>query len=1037
MMKDRFAEIAVQAGNLGGNLLIQPEPPKLPERFLPVKKNNPKAAFRPRPKLDSVKKLQRELVKQQRKIARFMQDLAPKFESMRKTVMLKEFHWRKETDADLKNFTGHTLAGKGTWEKIRIPHFGPPTGRAVTYYRKSFKLSRTMLKKYSVFICFKGVDYKAHVFINGSFIGSHEGFFAPFEFEFTSVARAGENTLLVKVENDAICMGNPPVDGEVFQGNKLYAATGCGWDDPESGWHHFPPGMGIYQDVYIETRSDVHIHDIFVRPLPDRNRAEAWVEIYNCGTVSKKISLKLSVFGQNFRKTVFRDKEYIPCTRHIPGVGDMAKPGDGNFMDLLIGPGLNYLEVPFQFPDARLWQPDSPWLYQIQVKLIDEKGSLCDIRKRQFGMRSFRMDVDNEPKGRFFLNGRQVKLRGANATGHIQQCVIKGDFNQLRDDILLGKICNINFFRLTQRPVNPEVYEYCDRLGMMTQTDLPLFGCLRRNQFCEAVKQAEEMERLIRSHPCNIVISYINEPFPNGWSKPHRNLDSKQLEDFFAAADKVVSTANPDRVIKPVDGDYDPPSPGLPDNHCYCGWYLGHGIDLGKLHKGFWQPVKPGWLYGCGEFGAEGLDTEELMRKYYPAKWLPANNSQEKNWSPDRIIAAQTGRFHYMWFDTQSNLKDWSNMSQLHQAWIVRMMTEAFRRDNRMNTFAVHEFIDAFPSCWLKAIVDFDRKPKKAYYAYREALAPILVNLRTDRYHFFSGEQMNLEAWICNDLNEEIKNITLHYQLEMADRIVFAGRTKASVPICSSQFQGYLRLKAPRVNKRAEAVVRLAMIDKHNKVLSDTAIDIDIFPRMTATHDKKVLIVGSRKGKAAQLARNLGFKTRFLGNAAPNEVVLIDDFAIFQQRYNEIIRAVKNGAIAVLLELPQGQFQIAGQKVAVEACGARHFVSRNTGHKLVRGFKPADFRFWFDTEVGYVTPLLHTTFTATGFDAILTSGNGDSFGKWQPTLAAAEKKVGKGFIRICQIELANRTLDNPIAKLFAIRLLGLSFNQKKNRVLCF
>ena len=43
---------------------------------------------------------------------------------------------------------------------------------------------------------------------------------------------------------------------------------------------------------------------------------------------------------------------------------------------------------------------------------------------------------------------------------------------------------------------------------------------------------------------------------------------------------------NPDRVIKHVDGDYDPPSDTLPDNHCYCGWYNGHGLELGKLHRG-------------------------------------------------------------------------------------------------------------------------------------------------------------------------------------------------------------------------------------------------------------------------------------------------------------------------------------------------------------------------------------------------------------------------------------------------------------------
>jgi hypothetical protein len=37
--------------------------------------------------------------------------------------------------------------------------------------------------------------------------------------------------------------------------------------------------------------------------------------------------------------------------------------------------------------------------------------------------------------------------------GHEQQCVMRGDFNQLVEDLLLAKVCNMNFLRLTQRPV--------------------------------------------------------------------------------------------------------------------------------------------------------------------------------------------------------------------------------------------------------------------------------------------------------------------------------------------------------------------------------------------------------------------------------------------------------------------------------------------------------------------------------------------------------------------------------------------------------
>jgi hypothetical protein len=102
---------------------------------------------------------------------------------------------------------------------------------------------------------------------------------------------------------------------------------------------------------------------------------------------------------------------------------------------------------------------------------------------------------------------------------------------------------------------------------------------------------------------------------------------------------------------------------------------------------------------------------------------------------------------------------------------------------------------------------------------------------------------------------------------------------------------------------------------------------------------------------------------------------------------------------------------------------ARHFVSRATGHPLVADFRPTDFRFWYDDRAGYVTPFLATTLSAPGWTPILTSGNGAWSGGWGPALAAAEKNHGAGRVRICQLDLANRVAGNPVARIFAARLL--------------
>jgi len=1008
--RDIFAEIG--ARQVGAEpisdrkaVLIEPQPPELPNRKLPTN-NNPSAAFQPRPTFDEAA-LQRELVHMRGVYAPFLQNLAPRPQQTRSRIDLRDFNWRLQTSEDLGDFF-RPLSGAGEWEQLTIPHYGGPIGRAVSFYRTTFTLDEAMFARGSIFLHFNGVDYKGHAFVNGAYVGSHEGFFGAFEFDITAVAHRGENTLLVKVENDAIIMGNDSwsEDGHLYEGDKIYSAGGPNWDDPNGGWQSCPPGFGIFQDVYLEARPRLFVHDIFVRPVISESRAEAWIEVWNCDILRHNITLEISVYGQNFEAVIFENEAY-------------ELTGDG-----AVGPGPNYFRLPFEIPDMKIWDLDTPWLYQLQARVTDVETGAVDVASRQFGMRSFTQDENSTPKGRYYLNGREIRLRGANTMGFEQQDVMRKNWQQLIDDILLAKIGNLNFFRLTQRPVQDEVYEYADRLGFMLQSDLPLFAVLRRNQFVEAARQAGEMERLVRAHPSNIAVTYINEPFPNAWGKANRHLTRPELENFFEAASLVVHLHNPDRVIKPVDGDYDPPAVGLPDNHCYCGWYNGHGVDLGKLNRGYWQKVKPGWMYACGEFGAEGLDPVNVMRKYYPREWLPQSPEEEATWSPNAIRDAQTGRFHYLWFETPKTLDGWADSSRKHQAWVTKLMTEAMRRDTRMNSFAIHLFIDAFPDGWMKTIMDVDRQPKPSYFVYREILTPLMVSLRTDRYAYFGGESVEIEAWVCNDPITVPEGVTLHYQMEMDGKTIFSQSVAAEIKSCDSAFQGYLTIPVPKSDVRKSVTMRAGLIDANGNVLHDAAIELDVFPSLAEIKAKNIAVVGDAEGNAAGLVNELGLSA--VRGDEKSDIILIDEWYDYEANREEILRAVEQGATAIFLNLSSGEYEIAGDLIRVDAAGmnARHFVSRDSGHPLVEGFETNDFRFWFDELFGYVTPFLKATFEAEGWTPILLTGNGGWRGEWGPALAAAEKSVGKGLIRIVQPELRGR-LSNPAAQIFTRRLFNL------------
>ncbi len=1011
---DEFARIAARRRRMRMKLLVEQKPPVLPEKYLPLG-NDPSAAFRPIHRMRTARELRAALERERARMAPFTRNLAPPVEKTRIRRFFRTFLWRKETQEDRKNF-GDLLKGGGKWKEVSIPHYGPPLGRARTYYFRKFQVTEEMLAKGALFLCFKGVDYKARVFVNGFPAGAHEGFFAPFECWVTPFVRRGENDLLVQVENDFTTTS--------AKGDKIYAATGPGYDDPIEGWHHCPAGMGIYQDCRLEARSFLHILDVFPRPLPREGKVRVRLEVGNRSGSDRKVSFRFSIYGRNFRKTVLKDYSWEPRTVVVPGVGDLAKPTDWEERTLKAGYGPNFFSVDLPIPEPRLWSPAHPWLYQLEARLYDERGRLADAVSLPFGMRTFEMDTRGNPKGWFYLNGRKIRLRGANTMGAFQRDVMRRDWDRLRNDILLARVCRLNFLRLTQRPVQPEIYRWCDMLGMMTQTDLPLFGVLRPNQWAQAVKQAREMERLVRAHPCNILDTYINERFPAGEGNPQRSMSmSGEYDALFAACDKAVWMENPDRVTKPCDGDYDPPAPGLPDNHCYNGWYNGHGLPLGKLYKGYWQPVKPGWLYGCGEFGAEGLDNLETMKERYPPSWLPPGPAGESSWTPARIPAAQTWRFHWMWFDTRHTLAGWIRASQEHQAWAVRLAAEAFRRDARMVSFAVHLFIDAWPAGWMKAILDVERRPKKAFFAYREALAPFLVSLRSDRRRFFSGDRGRVEVWVCNDTGRVPKGWSLRYQLEEGGKVLLSHRAEPEILPVEPRFQGYLEFRAPAVKERTRFTWRAALFDEKGKGLSESVLDLDVFPK-PGRPGFSVWCAGGKEGKAARLAAEAGLERgEDPSHAGALLVCGIRDYLKDRARLDALVR---RGKVLLLEGVPPGAWEIGGSRVRVErtSMGSYFFASAATGHPLVSWAKPRDFRFWYDPAKDYVTPFLDKVFKGAGWRPILESGNPNWRGDEGAFMAAGELPLGEGAVRICQVRLDGRLRVNPVARRFFLALLG-------------
>lgn len=934
----------------------------------------------------------------------FLQNLVPSQDQVRNAQKLKVFDFRYKEEQD-HTFT-RVLEGEGSWERVTIPDFRGPTkenGRWTGYYRTEFQCPKPGKGK-RIFLIFQGVDYKAAIYVNHKCVGVHEGFFAPFELDITEQWQE-TNVLVVEVQNDYPMMG---VDGTRLDGDKMYAATGPGWDDPLLGWHHCPSGGGIYQRVFVEERSELFVQDIFIRPFPEEASFEAWIDVVS--TSSKLIEhaeLRLDVYARNFEGDGLRNIRFA-----IP----------------YAGPGMNNYRYKLAFPEFQPWDLEQPCLYTLRASLV-HNGECMDQKDRNFGMRSFHMDEQSIPRGMLYLNRQPIILRGANEMGHLQQCVMNEDWEQLIDDILIAKLANLNFYRITQRPVQEEIYDYMDMLGMLNQCDLPAFGFIRRNQFTEAVRQSAEMERLVRSHPSVVIVSLINEPSrPAKRGKGHRHLFRDELEAFFAAARKAIYIENPDRIVKNADGDYDPPTEtGLSDFHCYTMWYTNHALPFGQLYRGHLPPLKTSWLAGCGEYGSEGLDHLSVMMQHYPKEWLPER--LDAHWLPNRIVDAQTYSFHGDWFPEQSTIRDWIRESQRHQAQVTRLMTDAIRRrSDTLISSAIHLLIDAWPSGWMKALVGVDRIPKPAYFAYRRSLEPLRVNLRCDRWRAYAGEQIEVEAWLLNDTPQAYRSCQVRITLRDDREDAASFEITADAVAVSPTYAGTVLLTMPQVMERRMFYADATLLDETGASRSTERFEIEVFPRMGMLKEEDgIVFLGA---SAEILLTELDVRCTHYKPDQPFQTIVISSLDAFECCRTEIELQIRNGARAVFLpdDNARKEWTICGSEVQEKEMTELFVLVHQAAMHPHALSLPFDFSYCYNRVTDRMDPIAQSYIELKGIEPLLYTYEKPSRiepknnGK-KKRAVVGKKQIGSGEVILVRLLLHGRTGFNPTIDQFIHSIL--------------
>ncbi|MFB7543109.1 LamG-like jellyroll fold domain-containing protein [Streptomyces zaomyceticus] len=408
---------------------------------------------------------------------------------------------------------------------------------------------------------FGAVDYRATVWVNGTRVAEHTGGYNAFSADVTDALKPkGPQEVLVAVTDT----GGPN------------QPTGKQSTNP--GGIFYTQSSGIWQTVWMEPVAPVAIDDVVTTPDIDT------------GTLAVKVASARASSGAR--------------------VEAVARDARGKVVGRVSGPAAGTLRLPVAKP--RLWSPDHPYLYDLEVRLKD--GRSTDRVDSYFGMRKIAI----EKVGGFqklVLNGKPIFSLATLDQGFWPD----GLYTQPSDkalsfDLEAHKKLGFNAVRKHIKVESDRWFYHADRLGLLVWQDF-VSGDLKDDAGHQAfVDQGREMMRQHHDSPSVIGWTVFNE----GWGEWDREETGRIAES--------VKAADPSRIVNAHSGVNCCNSKGdsgkgdIIDHHDYNNTdpaYPDHRAALDGEHGGFTLRV-PGHMWpGAPTVIYSGVaDKEALTRKY-------------------------------------------------------------------------------------------------------------------------------------------------------------------------------------------------------------------------------------------------------------------------------------------------------------------------------------------------------------------------------------------------------------------------------------
>ncbi len=316
-----------------------------------------------------------------------------------------------------------------------------PEYHGVAFYFCRFTPEITKNTADRLVLRFGGVDYKANVWLNGESLGEYEGGETPFTFDVTDkVKLCGENLLSVRVVNptavtvDGLNLMNTPHRNKILE-------KGAG-----SCLNH----GGMWYGVTLLSLPAVYIEDKFL--IGDIH--------------SGRLTVKLDV-----RSQLAADESISVCVNVRERTGAASIVVSDSFTYTAQN-GISAFEAEVTVPDIRLWSPDDPYLYRVEIILESSAG--VHSESLNFGFREMLVK-----DGYFYLNGKKFFLKcshSGNAFPTGQMLPVHPELT--RRDFILAKACGFNALRSIAGMFRPEQLDIADEVGIMVYEECFASWCM-------------------------------------------------------------------------------------------------------------------------------------------------------------------------------------------------------------------------------------------------------------------------------------------------------------------------------------------------------------------------------------------------------------------------------------------------------------------------------------------------------------------------------------------------------------------------------